>query len=390
MAVKTNFTNTKNEYYRITLDVGIDENGKRVRKQFYGKSKKDAENKRLDYLKSMSIGIDNNKRYFAETFKNWLFEVVKMSGIKPTTFARYEGLYRNYILTSPMACTELNKVEPLTMQRYYNDLLKANISESQVKYINKFIKMFFNFCIDSNYIVKNPCTKTNINSLNATRRYIKEIETFSHEEINKMAIAVDSKIKYISLIAVATGMRRGEILALNEGDISYKTNEITINKSIATTAIFDADNNKTKQTILQDPKTTKSERVIPLPASIIQIIKKAILLRNKEKLKAGSSYNNEYFKFLFLSEQGNLINAGNIDKTWAKFLKDLDIKHKKFHALRHTYATMQFENDIPVKTVSNLLGHTDINITLNTYTHVLKKQKEKAIDILDIITPVTP
>lgn len=108
-------------------------------------------------------------------------------------------------------------------------------------------------------------------------------------------------------------------------------------------------------------------------------------MRTEEKLKAGESYNTSNQEFIFLSELGNFINAGNLDKTWAKYLKTLEIPHKKFHALRHTYATKQFENNIALKTVSALLGHSDISMTANIYTHVLKKQKEKSIDILGII-----
>lgn len=76
---------------------------------------------------------------------------------------------------------------------------------------------------------------------------------------------------------------------------------------------------------------------------------------------------------------------GDIDKSWIYFLKRLNIEHKKFHVLRHTYATKQFEREIPLETVSELLGHRTIDITANTYTWVIKKEKEKAIDILDII-----
>ncbi|URS74477.1 tyrosine-type recombinase/integrase [Clostridium autoethanogenum] len=93
--------------------------------------------------------------------------------------------------------------------------------------------------------------------------------------------------------------------------------------------------------------------------------------------------------YIFLNEQGNLINAGNLDKTWTKFLRFLNIPHKKFHALRHTYAAKQFENNIPLKTISMLLGHSSIEITANIYTHILKKGKEKSADIIaDIKTIV--
>ncbi len=89
--------------------------------------------------------------------------------------------------------------------------------------------------------------------------------------------------------------------------------------------------------------------------------------------------------YILLSELGRFINASNIDKNWIYFLKRINIEHKKFHALRHTYATKQFEKGIPLKTVSDCLGHNSIEITANTYTWVMKKEKEKTIDILSIL-----
>ncbi|WP_254306715.1 hypothetical protein [Clostridium sp. 001] len=99
MATKTNFISNGKKYYRINYDIGMNADGKRIRKQFVGKSRKGAEKKKLDYINNMNAGLKDTKNmWLAQTLKSWLFEVVKMSGnIKPTTFARYEGLYRNYI-----------------------------------------------------------------------------------------------------------------------------------------------------------------------------------------------------------------------------------------------------------------------------------------------------
>lgn len=388
MPSKTNCKVNGKDYYRIFYDVGIDANGKRIRKQFYGKSQKEAERKKQEYINKQVLGLKDTKTlWFAQTFKTWLFEVVKMSDIKPTTFARYEGLYRNYIENSPLACISIDKLEPLTIQRYYNDLFKDGKSNSQITYLNKFIRKFLNYCVDCDYIIKNPCSgnKISIPKKEKKEAISKKVEIFTDEELAKIIKSDDCKIKYIALISLATGMRRGEIIALNENDIDTKHNEIHIKRTVATTTIFDSDNNTTKQTIIQEPKTKNSARDIPLPESLKPIIKKALFLRTEEKFKVGENYNPENANFLFLSELGNFINAGNLDKTWAKYLKTLEIPHKKFHALRHTYATKQFENDIPLKTVSMLLGHSDISITADTYTHVMKKQKEKSVDILKII-----
>lgn len=386
---KTNYTVNGNEYYRVSLEIGRDADGKRKTKFFTGKTKKEAEQKKQDYIIKQSKGIKNDKTiWFAQTFKTWLFEVVKMSGIKPTTFARYEGLYRNYIENSPMASMSVDKIEPLTIQRYYNNLFnKENKSSSQIAYLNKFIRKFLSYCVDSGYIIVNPCSgkKISLPKEEHKESVLEKVQVFTDDELSLILNSDDSKIKYISLISLATGMRRGEIIGLKESDLDLKHNEIHIRRTVATTTVFDSDNNKSKQTIIQIPKTKNSTRDIPLPKSLKSIFKKALIIKTEERFKAGESYNTENQEFIFLSALGNFINAGNIDKTWAKYLKTLNIPHKKFHALRHTYATKQFENDIPLKTVSMLLGHSDISMTANIYTHVLKKQKEKSIDILEII-----
>ncbi len=196
-------------------------------------------------------------------------------------------------------------------------------------------------------------------------------------------------MKYIALFSLSTGMRRGEIIGLKESDIDYNLNEIHVRRTVATTTIFDNENNRSKQTIIQEPKTKNSKRDIPLQSSLIGTIKDSIKLKKQERLKAGNSYSTDNLDYIFLSEQGNLINAGNLDKTWTKFLRSLNIPHKKFHALRHTFATKQFENKTPLKTVSMILVHSSIEITANIYTHVVKKEKEKSADLLsDIKTMV--
>lgn len=389
MATKTNFISNGKKYYRINYDIGIDANGKRIRKQFIGKSRKEAEKKKLNYINKSNMGLKDTKNmWLAQTLKNWLFEVVKMSGnIKPTTFARYEGLYRNYIENSPIGPINLDKLEPIQIQRYYNKLFKQGKSSSQINYINKFLKQFLNYAVDCGYILRNPCAgkKVGIPKKESNKIIEKDIPVFTDEELSEIVNADNSKIKCIALFSLATGMRRGEIIGLKEGDIYYDSKEIHIKRSIATTIIFDDENRKTKKTIIQEPKSKNSKRTIPLPVSLITIIKDAVNIKKIEKLKAGDSYTKDYLDYIFLSQQGNLINAGNLDKTWSKFLKSLGIPHKKFHALRHTYATKQFENNIPLKTVSMLLGHSSIEITANIYTHVVKKEKEKSIDLLSNI-----
>lgn len=397
MASKTNFTNQNgNKYCRVTADLGYDSNGKRIQKQFYGKTKKEAEQKKIKYLMDHEKGLSDNKLYFSKTMKDWLFNTIKRGQIKASSFEKYEGLYRLYFENCPFAMKEIKKITPINIQKYYNDLFDNGIiykdkhkevTSNTIKNANKLLKQFFSYCADCDYIVNNPTSgkKISIPGANIPKSKNDEIQVFSQDEIKKIInIDEETNIKYIALISYATGMRRSEVLGLKESDIDYINNEIHINRAITTAFIFDDKGNKKKETYISDNKTYTSKRIIPLPKSLIPVIKKAIILRKSNQLKMGYKIKPEYEGLIFLSIEGNLINASNLDKSWIYFLKRCGIQHKKFHALRHTYATKQFENGIQPLVVSKLLGHSNIEITLNTYTHVLKKEKHKAIDMIDI------
>lgn len=386
---KTNCTINGSSYYRVFLELGKDSNGKRKTKPFYGKNKKEAEMKKQAYINKLNSGlVVDHKLSFSETMRVWLFEVVKVGQIKLSSFTRYEGIYSNYFKNSPFACISIDKITPLMIQRYYNELYEQGKSSNVINNANKLLKQFMNYCVDCGYILKNPCDGKKVIIPRDTKKINtkKEVEIFTPEEMRLILNNNEqSKIRIISLISYATGMRKGEILALKEENIDYDNEEIHITNSLVTTYEFDKYGNKSKKTYIDTTKTYSSMRDIPLPKSVLPLIDLAINIKREDIKKASNSYNKSNSNYIFLTENGQFIDAGNIDKSWIYFLKRCKVKHKKFHALRHTYATLQFENDIPLLTISKLLGHATIDITANTYTHVVKKLKSKSVDTLSLL-----
>lgn len=383
MAKKTNCTKNGKDYYRISTTIGRSSNGKLIRKEFYGSSKKEAEKKRDEYLNNINQGLDinYNKKQLSESMRLWLNEYVKISN-KPSTYDRYLGIYNNYIDKGILSNKVIESIKPMDIQIFYNSLYKSKKTSSTINTINKVLKSFFTFAFNQGYITNNPCIKGKVVIPGDLKSETKEIEIFSDEDISKILNSKNKVlIKYLSIFSLATGMRRGECLGLQWKDIY--DDEIHIERSSKTVALYDENSVKRYKSILQSPKTQKSKRVIPLPNSLKSILKDIRAIQAQNKLLAGSSYIDN--DLIFCTEIGKLLDDRNISRSFKRFLKSCDVEYKNFHALRHTYATKQFELGVPLKTVSVLLGHSDIYITANRYTHVLKHHKEQSVDFLKIV-----
>jgi integrase len=387
MAKKTNYTKNGNEYYRVTVTVGRDSEGKLIRKEFYGKTKKEAEAKRDEYLNGIKNGlnIDFKDVILGELMRTWLFEVVRVSR-KPSTFARYEGLYRNYIKDSELYGLKISLIKSIQIQRYYNKLYQEGKSSKTIKTLNKFLKTFFNYAVDEGYLVRNPCIgKKLVIPGTAQEKSETKIETFTDEEIKRFTEALEGhRLKALFLLDFGTGLRQGELLGLKWPDIDFEKKELRVQRTIKQVTLIDAHGNREYKTIEQIPKTKNSIRTVPIPSSLIPVLKEHRNRQKEEKLKAGPAYLNDIETgYVFTTELGNTIDARNLTRIYKKLLYKAGIKYKKFHAIRHTFATKLFERGIPLKTVSLLLGHSNISITADTYTHVIPKVKTNAVETLN-------
>lgn len=374
MAKKTNSKINGKEYYRIRKVVGHTASGEKILKNFYGESKKEAEQKANEYLNNIENGliIDFENFTLAELMHTWLFDFLHNSSkIKPSTFQRYESLYRNYIKESEIAGNKLINIKTIHLQKFYNNLSKKGYSYSQINTLNTVLKVFFNWCIDNDYILKNPCTKVNIkgNKNEIIKNERKEVEILSETEINIIkGYLKNTDFELLFLLDLATGLRQGELLALDWEHINLEDNTLKVERSVKEVYVYDNENTKHIETIFQTPKTLNSFRTVPIPSTMIDILSK---IKNKKGL-------------LFSDSNGNPLKGKNVSAKWTKILKECNIPHKKFHSIRHTYASMLLSKGVDIETVAELMGHSAISIT-QIYLHSSYTSKNKSVNKLNSI-----
>lgn len=382
----TNYKVNGKEYFRVSASFGRDSDGKLIRKFFYGKTKSEAKRKMEEYKFNLKRGVDINKKtLLSDSMKEWLYEIVK-AGIKLSTFDRYEDIFRNYIQKSTLSNKDIKDIKAIDMQKYYNSLYENGKSYTRIRSINRLVKRFFSYAFSEGLILRNPCENVIIPGKLDYKK--EDIEVFTKDELSKILHAKEnSMIKNLAIIAFSTGMRIGEILGLDESAIDESKGLIHIKQIVACYTQIEPDGSRHKVKKLQTPKTNNSCRDIPYPKELKSVFANELRRRAGNKLRFGDMYNSEFFdkKIIFLTDEGNLVYHSNIERSWRLFLKRLDIPYRKFHSLRHTYATMQFQANIPLKTVSELLGHSNIQITANTYTHVLKEDMDKSVSIINVL-----
>lgn len=306
----------------------------------------------------------NNK-----TFKNyagyWLER--KKYEVRESTFANYSNLFVNNIIPclGNIPCDQFNN-KVLQMFAYWchdkGGKDGKGISEHYIKDSLLLVKAVIRDGQEENVFPEFAFKQIKIPK---TLQLDNAKQTYTEVEYKKI---IDYILKNISsrsvgiLLGIFTGMRIGEICALQFKDIDFDEKIIHVNKTIQ--RIYNPlDELEPSKIVITPGKTKNSIREIPITDEILKILKTIKI-------------NDDYY---VLSNSKKAIEPRTYRKFYNKFMNEAGVQPIKFHALRHTFASINIENGVDVKTISDILGHSDISITLKTYTHTTQKAKVKAI-----------
>jgi len=221
-----------------------------------------------------------------------------------------------------------------------------------------------------NLIPRNPADAAKAPAASA-----KEMHPLSaHEARRLLEAARDDRLEALYVLALHTGMRRGELLGLKWEDIDLDGSIVRVPRTLARTE-------NGKRLALWEPKTKKSRRTVRLTPRAVEVLRRHRARQAEEKLKAGGVYQDQ--GLVFAGEAGNLINPSNLrQRSFAPLLKCAGLPRITFHDLRHTCASLLFQKNVHPKIIQELLGHASVAITLDTYSHMLPGMGSEAADAI--------
>ena len=373
MATIFSYQNTKGTFFKVRGYLGVDPlTGKQVNINKGGfNTKKEANN----YLRKAILDLENSKylvvkkekkNTYQEAYEEWL-EIYR-NNVKESTLHKTMVVFRDHILPK--------------FGKYKIDLISINSLQKQAyewhsKYKN-YKKMInytfavFNYAFRMVYISSNPKDKF-IMPKKVQEQQDDDLKYYTREELITLfkyleKDATNEWFTFFRLLAY-TGIRKGECLALTWNDIDFKNNTLTVNKTISVGL-----NNKQ---IIQDPKSFNSFRTISIDTKTMTILKKWKTEQASMLLKFGHNSMNKN-QLLFSTASRNKMYTLSKPRTILKKVCDKNnFKFIHIHGFRHTHASLLFESGVTMESVKERLGHSDIQTTVNIYTHITQKNKDK-------------
>lgn len=384
MASIQKFTNTKGAtQYRISYELPKYVDGKRRKttktfpvgttlsevKKFI--AEKEVERNRSAFVsKDYNLALNDYAEIYFDTYTQFL---------SPSTLKGYKSAYYNskpYGIKNYFGEAKLRSIKTRHIQEYVNELC-SNISPKSIKNYMMLLNVIFELAVQDGIIQNeaNPMRQ----KIRRPKQERKEVEAYNLEEMQKILFLAETDenndIKLILNLALLSGIRRGEMAGLKWSDVHFDEGYIYIHES---RLVVEGGVEHTKA-----PKTNAGIRKIYVPQYLINVLKEYHQRYLTNKMKLGKDFADK--NYVISKPDGNPLSPQGISNCYLRFMnrhKD-EIRYLKFHGLRHTYASVLIEQGENPKTVQHNLGHADVALTLQIYSHSYESSQKKAAETLN-------
>ncbi len=344
-------------------------NGGRSRRAVYGKTRKEAAAKLADLIAATSAGVPLAVRSWtvAEFAEHWLRHVVAPR-LRPATLSSYRETLRLHILPT-LGRVRVHELRPAQVRKLLADKTAAGLSPRSVQIIHGTLRTMLAEAVREELVVRNVASIVRPPPVAHV-----EVKPWSAEEASRfLAASSGHRLHALFAVGVALGLRRGELLALHWSDVDLDAGLIHVRRTVQRLPQIGL--------VHGPPKTSRSRRTVPLPASSGDVLRAHRARQAAERLAAGPAWVDS--GLVFTSTAGTVIEPRNLSRLFDELTAQAGVRRIRFHDLRHTCASLLLAQEVPARVVMDVLGHSQIAITMNLYSHVMPTALREAADAID-------
>lgn len=349
------------------VDLGLRDGG-RTRKAVYGKSRVEVQERIRAMIESSRQGtlVAGRSPRLGDFLSTWLATIE--GTIRPSTFTSYEGIVRRH-LKPTLGLVTLERLTVQDVAALVRRKQTEGLSPRTAQYVLFVLRNALNKAVRWGSVSRNVAVL-----VDAPRVAHADVQVLSPQEALQLVnAAAGDRLESLWVLAVSTGLRRGELLGLTWDDVDLDRRQLRVTKALQRIS--------GKGLVLTETKTRRGRRAIILPLGAAEALRRHRRMQAEDRLVAGSSWVET--NFVFKSSTGTALDGQNVARSFARLLDRAGLPRMRFHDLRHSCASLLLAQGVAPRVVMETLGHSRISVTLDTYTHVLPALQREAADAMD-------
>lgn len=354
--------------------------GKRLRRTHYSESEKAARQWLRDMLKERRVRTAAEDRFTVSAqITEWL-ETVAEPSVRPSTLRRYRQIVKHQI-EPHIGHVPLSELNAADVRRMLLDLHRGGLSAQSVSHVRAVLRVALELAVADQKIDRNPAryakgpavqrAELQVLGIEDARRLLTDCRRILAEPVEGDVPAYD-RLAALYIVAIITGMRQGELLGLRWDDVDLEAGTLRIRHALQRVG---------SGMQLVKPKTEKSQRVISLPAVAVEALRAHRQRERQWRLYMGSAWRGSKLgDLVFTSTLGTPLSGPRVTEQWHRFTDAHELPTVRFHALRHSAASLLMAGGEHPRAVADLLGHSTTRLTLDTYSHVAESMRRGVAD----------
>lgn len=344
--------------------------GKRRRKHLYGETRAAVADALVKVLRDSQLGLKaaDDLITLEQFLQRWLEERVRPR-LRETTAAGYEEVVRLFLVPG-LGKHKLSKLSPSDVQRFLNHKLKETGRPQRVRYVRAVLRAALSQAVRWEMVPRNVAALTDAPAI-----VKREIDPLDPAQARKLLeVAKGQRHEAMFTVALAIGLRRGEIIGLRWEHVDLDQGIVHVREQRQRVR---------REVLVLCPKSETSRRDIRLPEVCVRALREHKRRQTVDRLKLGEEWAET--GYVFTTRNGYPLDGRNVSRFFKQALAAAELPVKRFHDARHTCASLLLAQGVPARVVMDILGHSDIRLTLNTYSHVIPQLHDEAAEKMNSV-----